>query len=112
MAIFAALRRLLTHDHLNGLVDRVTGRAQNAVWRRVCDRVPGMSIHEARGYIRARAAAVIDREMSILAAEEPTLSPREKAELQMVVRHRLVRRLLLENLRRTNEQRSERRMAA
>ena len=91
MAIFAALRRLLTHYHLNGLVDRVTGRAQNAVWRRVCDRVPGMSI---------------------LAAEEPTLSPREKAELQMVVRHRLVRRLLLENLRRTNEQRSERRMAA
>jgi hypothetical protein len=85
---------------LIGLVDRLTARVQNAVWRRVCDRLPAMGVHEARGYIRARAALVIDREMALAVISQPSLGATDRELVMRSVRHRVVRRLLLENMRR------------
>ena len=112
MAFLSGLRRIWTRDQLNSLVDRVTARTQNAVWRRVCERVSSMSIHEARGYIRARSTAVIEREMGVLILEEPLLAAHHQAQIVHVVQHRVVRRLLLENLRQTHVRKPERRMVA
>ena len=97
---------------INGLVDRVTARVQNAVRRRVSDRLPDMSVHEARGYIRARAAAAVRREMGIVMAEEPTLRRAEATLVVSSVRNRVVRRLLLENLRRIEPTHNRQRRAA
>jgi hypothetical protein len=82
------------------LVDRLTARVQNAVWRRVCDRLPAMGVHEARGYVRARAALIIHREMALAVVSQPPLRATDRELVMLTVRHRVVRRLLLENMRR------------
>ncbi|MCA9150644.1 MAG: hypothetical protein KDA92_15135 [Planctomycetales bacterium] len=99
-------------SRLLSVVDRVSARAQNAVWQRVRDRVLNMGVHEARGYIRARAALVIEREMAIAAGEEPTLSASHLSEINDAVRHRVVRRLLFESIRRHDSIRERRRRLA
>lgn len=99
-------------SRLVSIVDRVSARAQNAVWQRVRDRVLTMGVHEARGYIRARATAVVEREMSIVAGEEPSLRSTQLAEVADVVRHRVVRRLLFESIRRHDPARHRRRRLA
>lgn len=94
------------------VVDRVAARAQNAVWQRVRDRVLNMGVHEARGYIRARATLIIEREMAIVAGEEPTLRSTHLEEVAEAVRHRVVRRLLFESIRRHDPARHRRRRLA
>jgi hypothetical protein len=59
-----------------------------------------MNVHEARGYIRARAAAVIERELGIVSAESPQLSRVQCVVIAEEARARVVRRLLLETIRR------------
>lgn len=100
MAITWGFRPFWIESRLLSVVDRVAARVQNSVWQRVRDRVSGMGVHEARGYIRARSALVIEREMAIVAAEEPTLKPAQLLEVAHAVRHRVVRRLLFESIRR------------
>ncbi len=112
MALFTRFRPTWTRTRLLALVDRVTARVQDPVWQRVRDRVLGMGIHEARGYIRARAAVVIDREMRVVVAQEPTLSTAHCDAIVRSVRHRVVRRMILESVRRQQPTRSERRRAA
>jgi hypothetical protein len=41
------------------LVDRLASHSLDAVWQRTYQRAGGMRLAEARGYIRARAAAVV-----------------------------------------------------
>jgi hypothetical protein len=112
MALFPGLLPYWTRNRLLGLVDRVTARVQNAVWQRVRDRVTAMGVHEARGYIRARASGVIDREMALVMIDEPSLQARHREMITRSVHHRVVRRLLLENLRRQDPVRVRRRIAA
>jgi hypothetical protein len=71
-----------------------------------------MDAHEARGYIRARAAMVIDRELSLLTVDEPLLKCGHREIILCTVRHRVVRRILLENLHRQQNGRLRRRLAA
>lgn len=100
---------------LSALVDRVAARVQNPVWQRVREQVSGMGVHEARGYIRARSTTILDREIGILVKEEPTLNPVQLERVRNAVQHRVIRRLLFENLRNEQDQRirpMERRMAA
>ena len=41
---------------------QVAVRARDGVWHRTQQQIGGMSVHEARGYARARAAIVVARE--------------------------------------------------
>ncbi len=98
---------------LASLVDRVAARSQNAVYQRVKDRLASMNVHQARGYIRARAAQVLEREMGIVMAEVTDLSPLQLEAILDGARHRVVRRLMLENVRlqQTVDRRQRRRAA-
>ena len=100
MALFPGLLPYWNRNRLLSLVDRMSARVQNSIWHRVRDRVAAMGVHEARGYIRARSALVIDREMALVMMDEPTLQAEHCELIVRSVRHRVVRRLLLENLRR------------
>lgn len=84
---------------LASLVDRVAARSQNAVYQRVKDRLSSMNVHQARGYIRARAALVLEREMGIVMAEVTDLSSAQRESILEGARHRVVRRLMLESVR-------------
>lgn len=112
MSLFSGMLAWRTRHRLLDLVDLVAVRVQTLVWRRVRDRVATMGVHEARGYIRARTAAVIEREMEAVALECPWLKASQHDLVLCTVRQRVVRRLLVENLRRHDTGRSRRRLAA
>jgi hypothetical protein len=61
---------------MEALVKSIVDRCEPAVWDRAGDRAIAMSAAEARGYLRARAAAVaevqVDRAMQIRSRSEPT----------------------------------------
>jgi hypothetical protein len=61
-------KRLLAHAHL------AAERAHDAIWLRVIRTALTMNEYEARGYIRSRAAAVIQRESSRILYDVPSLS--------------------------------------
>jgi hypothetical protein len=77
MSIFP-LRRWVNcwagEDAFAELVDRVAARCQATVWSRVAWRVIGMDPYQAGGYIRARAALVVHREIQIATAGQSPLS--------------------------------------
>ena len=49
----------------------LAARVRHSVWQRVAARVPGMGVNELRGYIRARAAAVVYGEVDALLGAIP-----------------------------------------
>jgi hypothetical protein len=61
-------KRLLASAHL------AAERAHDAIWIRVIRSALTMSEHEARGYIRSRAAAVIQRESARIIYDAPALN--------------------------------------
>ena len=60
----------LVSDRLAEMAERVAGRSRLAVWQRVTDKLPALGPTEARGYIRARAIAVIHAETDRLIEQE------------------------------------------
>lgn len=60
----------LVFDHLTEMAERVAGRSRLAVWQRVSERLGSLGAMEARGYIRARSAAVIHAETDRLIEQE------------------------------------------
>lgn len=57
-------------DKVAHLAERIAGRSRLATYQRVCDRLPTLDAHEARGYIRARAVAIVTQEADKLIAQE------------------------------------------
>lgn len=57
-------------DKVTQLAERVAGRSRLATYQRVCERLPTLDVHEARGYIRARATAVVIQETDKLIQQE------------------------------------------
>ena len=70
MSFPSFLARLFTSQRPEILADKVASRSRQAVWDRVSHRIHSLSGAEARGYIRARAAAVIEPEADRLIRKE------------------------------------------
>ena len=68
------LPQLLAHwfvtDKVTELAERIAARSRQAIWQRVWQRVGTLGPAEARGYIRARAAAIVHQETDRLIAQE------------------------------------------
>ena len=109
--ILRRLRLYCNRARLVRLVDRIANRSQQAVWLRVRDRVTTMSTPEAQGYIRVRAAAVIEREAGIAASETADLDAHYWPFIVRAARHRVVRRALVDAARLRDAQRAARRVA-
>lgn len=60
----------LVTDRVGALAERVACRSRLAVWQRVMHRLDSLGPTEARGYVRARAAAVIAVETDRLIEQE------------------------------------------
>jgi hypothetical protein len=57
-------------DKVAHLAERIAGRSRLATYQRVCERLGSLDSAEARGYIRARAAAVVSQETDKLISQE------------------------------------------
>lgn len=77
--VFAQLLDLWSAtDRTAELAERVAGRSRLAVWQRVVDRLPTLGPTEARGYIRARALAVVEQETGRLVEQEGAKVARQR----------------------------------
>ena len=68
-------------DRLAEIATQIAGRSQDAVAERVSGRTAGMSAAERRGYIRARSAAVIHREVDKTMLQQPHLQADDRTAL-------------------------------
>jgi hypothetical protein len=62
----------IVKDSVADFAERVAGRSRQRVWQRIEHRIGSLAAAEARGYIRARAATIIDDELDKLIAQEGT----------------------------------------
>jgi hypothetical protein len=78
MILSSLLLRLFASHKPDLLADKVASRSRRAVWDRVSHRMHALGGAEARGYARARAAAVIEQETDRLIAEEGAKAARHR----------------------------------
>ena len=64
------LAQWLVSDRLADLSERVAGRSRLAVWQRVSARLATLGASESRGYVRARAIAVVQAETDRLIEQD------------------------------------------
>ncbi len=76
--IFDFLRGI---DPLAEAVNRLARRSESNISQRVERRLASMSPDEGRGYIRARAATVIHRQVDLLLAEQRQIAAKDRREL-------------------------------
>ena len=70
MGLFNLITLLRKRERLTRIARRIAERSLDEVARRVVGLSPEMSLAETRGYVRARAAVVIYREVNLLLARE------------------------------------------
>ena len=63
------LRNWTGHSKITEMADNVASSSFEAVWQRVYPSVIGMSLEEARGYARARAAIVVSDKINLAATQ-------------------------------------------
>jgi hypothetical protein len=71
----------LVSDRLTEMAERVAGRSRLGVWQRVVERTATLGPTESRGYIRARAAAVIQGETDRLIEQEGAKVARQRQQI-------------------------------
>ncbi|MEQ8788612.1 MAG: hypothetical protein RIC55_20045 [Pirellulaceae bacterium] len=72
----------------------IAARIRHDVWQRVAERAPSMGANETRGYIRARAASLVQREVDQLYEEDRTLKTRSRPQLIDLASEELVRQII------------------
>ena len=83
----------LVSDRVTEMAERVAGRSRMAVWQRVVDRAGALAAAESRGYIRARAASVVQAEMDRLIEQEGPKVARQRERIVALATQSLVETL-------------------
>ena len=77
-------------EQLRGVAVRIVQRSLNEVLQRVTGLTPDMLPAEARGYIRTRAAKVVNREIAVAFSADRHLRPADRTRLAAMVTDALV----------------------
>jgi len=88
------ISRWLGTDRVADFAERVAGRSRLAVWQRVLQRLPTLGPTEARGYLRARAVAVVREETDRLIEQEGTWAARHRQPIEETALHTLTQVIL------------------
>lgn len=111
MTIPGLLIRLFANHKPEVLADKVAIRCRQAVWSRVSHRMHELSGAEARGYVRARGGAVIERETDVLIAEEGAKAVRYRDQILQSAGESVIR-LVLEQAQISRQSTMSKRRAA
>jgi len=90
MALLNLGVRSRSEERLARLAWRIVERSRSEVMRRIWGLREDMSSSEARGYIRARAAIVVQREVNLALGRERSLRPADRRRLISMVTDALV----------------------
>ena len=98
-------------DKVAHLAERIAGRSRLASYQRVYEQLSSLDVHQARGYVRSRAATIVAAETDKL-IEQEGLSPQLRSRLISKAMDSLVSAILqqMEQVRRARP--STRRLAA
>jgi hypothetical protein len=88
------LASLRSESRLQSASRGIAARIRPQVWLRVAERLPAMGANESRGYIRARAASLVQREVDSLYQEDQTLKTRHRRRLIDLASDELVRQII------------------
>ena len=78
-------------DLVGDMAERVASRGRMAVWQRVMQRLPSLGPTEGRGYLRARAAAVVQHETTKLIEQEGASVARLRPAIEDAAVEQLIR---------------------
>jgi hypothetical protein len=103
MSLPGLLLRLFATHKPELLGEKVANRSRSAVWERVSHRMHTLQGAEARGYIRARALAVIELETDLLITEEGLKAARHREQILRDASDSVIRLVLeqSQNIRRS-----------
>src|SRR5437764_13901121 len=90
VAVSEMLAQWLGSDRISDMSERVAGRSRLAVWQRVMHRLPTLGPTEGRGYLRARAIAVVQEETARLIEQEGQRFQVHRADIEQRAMHLLV----------------------
>jgi len=69
--VIAKLFRPATSGQMDALAGQVAELSKDSVCQLVCDDVESMSLSEARGYVRARAARIVRKQARVVISRQP-----------------------------------------
>jgi hypothetical protein len=90
LGVAGIVAKVLGRDRVSDLAERVAGRSRMGVWQRVLQRLPTLGPTEGRGYLRARAIAVVREETSRLMEQEGAAVSSYRYEIEEAALHLLV----------------------
>lgn len=83
MGLRAILQSWFQDDRtLKALAADAARRCETAVWQHVGTRVSRMPLSEARGYVRARSAAIVRRQVELVLLSRPQLAAASQARIR------------------------------
>jgi hypothetical protein len=103
MAMFGAFGRRRIERRVTQLAGEIARRSRQDVWHRVHHRIGPMSLAEARGYIRARAAEIV-HDQTQAAMEQPSGVPARYRERLLDEATELVIQFVLADLLKLSQQ--------
>jgi hypothetical protein len=103
MEILNLITRLRGDARIAELAEEIADRSTSLVQERVADRLSLLGVAEARGYIRARSAAVVRPMVDSLIAVHADVKPAWRSQLVERASEEVARRLLWEELGRRRE---------
>jgi hypothetical protein len=111
MEILNLIARLRGDARIAELAEEIAHRATDGVRERVSLRLGAMSMAEARGYVRARSAAVVRPLVDALIASDAGIKPAWRPQLVEKATMEVARRLLWEEMARRRDAAPVRRAA-
>ncbi len=81
MKWFPLLGRLRTEKRLPAMAEEIAAHSRSTIWSRIVEAASEMSRNEARGYVRARSAEVIQEATDSYLREHGTLVSTLRAQL-------------------------------
>lgn len=110
MGLSHIVASLLGTDRVDELARRIAERSQGAVWQRVVHRISTLAGSEARGYVRARAGAIVLRETNLIVAEESIRTQSLPMKIYQAALDRVIE-LIVEQNRQQRQQAQPRKVA-
>ncbi len=98
MDLMGMLRKLLGLTDHGDVAAEIAARCRTAAWERVGQKAQGMSLAEARGYVRVRVAHLVREEVETAIRQSNQLSVASRTHLEELVMEAVLRQAVLDLL--------------
>ncbi len=99
MKWFPLLGRVRTEKRLSAMAEEIAAHSRSTIWSRIVDATADMSRNEARGYVRARSAQVIQDAIDSYLIEHGNLVSTLRAQLVELTTNAVVAQAISELFR-------------